>query len=182
MKKLRLNSEGKMKLFLSLALFAYSVYVTFASKNMGAWYAMLLSTFGDIAIMASRGALTGKRERTFNIGVVFFSFAHLAYVGAMFNNEITVVIAVISFIAVALITWFQPRGKTWNFIPYAIALLNSAVNAWLFSWVAGVGMILFLASDLILSICEEKSPKWQIAIWATYVPAQVFMLTAILIK
>lgn len=182
MKKLRINNEGKIKLFLSLSLFAYSLYVTFATKNMGVWYAMLLSTFGDVAIMASRGALTGRKERTFNIGVIFFSFAHLAYVGAMFNNEITVIIAVISFIAVALTTWFQPRGKTWNFIPYTVALLNAAVNAWLFSWVAGVGMLLFLASDAILSICEERSPKWQVAIWATYVPAQVMILTAILIK
>lgn len=182
MKTIQINREGSVKLTLSFALLAYAVCVTAYTKNIFAFLAMFFSTTGDIAIMASRGAVTGKKERSFNIGVCAFAFAHMCYVCAMLNNNVTMAIALISFIAVSGITLFQPMDKKWNHIPYTVAIFNNAINTWLFSWVAGVGMILFLASDLILSVCEERNPKWQIPIWATYVPAQVFLLTAILLK
>lgn len=179
---LRINKEGKVKLLLSFTLLAYALYVTAYTNNFFTFVAMLLSTIGDIAIMNSRGCLTGRKEPTFNVGVCAFSFAHMAYVCAMLNNNVTIVIALLSFSVTFVTTLFQPKGKKWNNVPYTVAIFNNAINAWLFGWVAGTGMVFFITSDLILSVCEEKSPKWQIPIWATYVPAQAFLLTALLLN
>ena len=120
-KKLRLNQEGKIKLFFSLALLILSLGVAMVTKNK----------------------------------YVFFIFLN-------FNAKI--------------------KQGIWICIPYAVCLALNAVNSWSFSTLAGIGGILFLVSDAILSVFEKKSPKWQLAIWFTYVPAQICLLTAILIN
>lgn len=177
--KLRINGEGKVKLILSLSLFVYSIIVTTITNNIGPMFAMLFSMIGDISIMASRGVLTGKKENTFDVGIVAFAFAHMCYICARDNGDIiSMAVALPIFITVFAITLFQPLGKKWNYIPYAIMILINVINAWQFNWVAGIGGILFIVSDSILSIFEEKDPKYQIAIWITYVPAQILFLTS----
>lgn len=179
--KLRINGEGKIKLFLSIALFLYSIIVTIITSNIGAMFSMLFSMIGDISIMASRGALTGKKENTFDVGIVAFAFAHMCYICARDNGDIiTMAVALPIFITVFAITLFQPLGKKWNYIPYAVMIVLNVINAWQFNWLAGVGGILFIISDSILSIFEKKEPKYQIAIWITYVPAQILFLTSFL--
>lgn len=177
----QINREGKIKLFFSLSLLLYSILVSIITKNFAAFLAMLFSSMGDICIMASRGVFCEEKRNSFKLGVASFAFAHLVYVAGM-KHEHTIAFISIAMVALVMVIYLSvTKNNNSNFVPYAICLLTSAVNSWFFSWVAGIGMILFLLSDAILSICEEKSPKWQITIWATYVPAQVFLLTAILI-
>lgn len=182
MTNLKVNQEGKVKLFLSVSVLVYSVYVSIAVNSIFPFIAMFFSSIGDIAIMASRGALTGKKENSFDWGVIAFSAAHTVYVYAM-REERTVflAIAISLFIAVLILTKIKPADKKWNYIPYTLLLFTSFANTWFFAILAGIGMVLFLSSDLILSICEEKSPKWQIPIWATYIPAQILILSSFML-
>lgn len=178
---MRINREGKIKLFFSSSLLLYSILVSIITKNFAPFLAMFFSSMGDIYIMASRGVFCEEKRNSFKPGVVSFAFAHMVYVTGM-KHEHSIVFVSIAMVALIMVIYLSvTKNNNSNFVPYAICLITSAVNAWLFSWIAGIGMILFLASDAILSICENKSPKWQIAIWATYVPAQAFLLTAILI-
>ena len=78
MKGLRINRSGIIKLTLSLALLAYSVYVAFSSNTFYAFLAMFFSTIGDCLIMKSRGTFTGKKEKgAFTCAVLAFAVAHV---------------------------------------------------------------------------------------------------------
>lgn len=181
-KLLKINREGKTKLTLSLLLVVYALFISIYDKTMEPIVIMLMSCFGDISIMASRGALTGKKENTFETGILCFSMAHFGYVSAMGRNPVCMIITMSAVVVIYVLINKRPSGDKLAYIPYTIALVTSAVNAWLFSPLAGIGMILFLISDLVLSIFENKDPKWQIVIWVTYVSAQICMLTAILLQ
>lgn len=182
MTKLNVNREGKIKLFFSLAVLVGSVYVSISKQNILPFVAMFFASIGDTAIMASRGALTGKKEKTFDYGVVAFAASHAVYIYAMGKRPVFVVISIVLFIAVVILTKIKPENAKWHFIPYTLILFTSCANAWLFAIMAGIGMVLFLLSDLILSIFEEKNPKWQIPIWVTYIPAQILMQIALLLE
>ena len=182
MTKLKVNREGKIKLALSFAVVIYALYVSIADKSMDAIVTMLLSCAGDINIMASSGALTGIKENSFNSGVMCFALAHFGYVSAMGKNPLCMGITMTACVLIYICINLRPSDDKLLYIPYAIAILTSAINAWLFSYIAGIGMVLFLISDIVLSIFEDKNPKWQIVIWATYIPAQVLMLTAVLLN
>lgn len=178
---MKINREGKIKLFLSFALLGYSFLVSVITKNFLAFLAMFFSTSGDIYIMASRGVFCEQKKNSFKLGVVAFAFAHIIYIMAM-QNEHSIAFVTISMTALFMVICLTVlKDNNSNFIPYAICIIVNAINAFLFSWIAVAGMVLFLTSDAILSICEKKSSKWQIAIWATYVPAQVLILTSILL-
>lgn len=181
-KRFNINQEGKIKLFLTFSLLAYSIYITILTKNFDVLSCMIFSTLGDICIMSSRGAVTGKNEKTFGLGVILFSIAHMEYILVMQSTRYIPIIAMVSVCLVIIISTMQKEGAKLNYIPYTVILFCNAINAWFYAPLAGIGMLFFLASDLILSICENRSPKWQIAIWATYVPAQILLLTAILIS
>lgn len=184
-KKLRLNQEGKIKLLFSLALLIFSLGVAMVAKNKYIFLAMLCSSAGDILIMSSRGCITGKKENQFENGVIAFAMAHLAYMVAMPTelSDTCLYIAIWCFVLIIFLN-FNAKIKQgiWICIPYAVCLALNAVNSWSFSTFAGIGGILFLVSDAILSVFEKKSPKWQLAIWVTYVPAQICLLTANLIN
>lgn len=180
MNKLKINREGKSKLIASLSLVVYAFVVTLISKNVGAIIVMILSFFGDVCIMAKRGALTGKKENTFDLGVMFFGFAHLGYIITMGHRPVCIIIATIACIFICILMKVKPNSKL-IYIPYAIVLFTCAINAWFFLYIAGIGMILFLLSDGVLSLFEDKAPGYQILIWVLYVPAQYLMLTSILI-
>ena len=180
--KLNVNREGKIKLILSLLVLAGSVYVAIAKQNILPFIAMFFSSIGDINIMASRGALTGKKEKTFDWGVVAFAAAHAVYIYAMGKRPVFVVISIVLFVAVLILTIIKPENAKWHFIPYTLILFTSLINSWLFAIIAGIGMVLFLLSDLTLSIFEEKGPKWQIPIWVEYIPAQILMQLALLLE
>lgn len=182
MTKLKVNREGKTKLSLSFSVVIYALIVTIITRNWEAILIMLLACAGDINIMASRGALTGKKENTFNSGVMCFALAHFGYVSAMGRNPLCMGITMTACVLIYMCINLRPSDDKLLYIPYGIAIITNAVNAWNFSYIAGIGMILFVISDIVLSIFEEKNPKWQIVIWATYIPAQVLMLTAILLN
>lgn len=181
-KNLRLNQEGKVKLGFSFALLIFSLGVTLATKNKYVFLAMLCSSAGDILIMSSRGCF-GKKENQFENGVIAFAMAHLAYMVAMptYLSDTCLYIALWCFVLIIFLN-FNAKIKQgiWICIPYAVCLALNAVNSWSYGTLAGIGGTLFLVSDAILSVFEKKNPKWQIAIWVTYVPAQICLLTAIL--
>lgn len=182
-KLLKINREGKTKLTLSLLLVGYALFISIYTKTIEPIVIMLISCFGDINIMASRGALTGKKEENaFENGILCFSLAHFGYVSVMGRNPTCMIITMSAVVVIYALINKRPSGDKLAYIPYTIALVTSAVNAWHFSYIAGIGMILFLISDLVLSIFEDKDPKWQIVIWVTYVPAQILMLTALLLN
>ena len=185
MKRLRINREGMVKEFLSLALVIFAIYVAITTKNLFAFFFFSFSNLGDTSIMASRGTFSGKKKNTFTLGVVFFAMAHVFYILAM-KTQYSIILGKVDLIlcifVIILSIYPSARNDKLNFIPYAVCLIINVFNACMFSIIAGIGGFLFLASDGILSICEERNPKWQIAIWATYVPAQILLLTSILME
>lgn len=180
-----INREGKVKLFLSLSLLAYASYTAHMANNMSVIFAMLLSTIGDIFIMESRGVFEEQKRDSFTLGVIAFALAHLFYIIAIetkYSNYIAAGTIILVLITMYLAVAKKTRDTKACFIPYALCILSNAVNSWIFGLIAGLGMTLFIASDVILSLTEERNPKWQIAIWATYVPAQALLITSILLK
>ena len=187
MKKVaRITNEGKIKLSFSIALFIYSAIVVLLGGAKFALPAMICSTLGDIYIMASRGVFTERlnAKEDFSEGVFSFACAHMAYIIAMptEKSEYCFKIALICTVILAILKVnFKIRSSKIFCVPYAVCLIASVLNAYEYGILAAIGGTLFLLSDGILALFEEKDPKWQIAIWATYVPAQVCLLTAILI-
>lgn len=182
MNKLQINREGKIKLIFSLSAVCFSVYVSIVNKSLDAITAMTFSFIGDVCIMASRGALTGKKENTFNLGVMSFAFAHFIYVSAMGGRSIFILITMSSCIVIYGLINLKLKNDKLIYIPYTVSLLTSTINAWMYSVISGIGMILFLSSDGVLSIFEKKGIMYQIIIWVLYIPAQYLMLTALLLN
>ena len=187
MKKVaRITNEGKIKLSFSSALFIYSAIVVLLGGAKFALPAMICSAIGDIYIMASRGVFLDRNttKNDFSEGVFSFACAHVAYIIAMptEKSEYCFKIALICTIILAI---FKINSKIANSkmfcVPYAVCLIASVVNSYEYGTLAAIGGTLFLLSDGILALFEEKGPKWQITIWATYVPAQICLLTAILL-
>lgn len=187
--KLKINLEGRLKLFFSLSLLVYATVVAYNVKNFLIATAMLSSTGGDIAIMASRGVFNDVRyKNSFHMGVIMFAVAHCLYITSMDNDhspEIGVV-AVISMLGVIMLAWLatEKGGKSELLMMacYAIPLIANAINSWHFNRIAGIGGIFFIVSDAILGLFEKKNPKWQIAIWVTYVTAQICLISSFIIK
>ena len=190
MSKLRLNvnTEGKVKLSLSISLVIYSIIVAILNNAILAIMAMSSGSFGDISIMASRGCLTNRNEDTFNVGVMAFALQHIFYILQM-QTEYSETFFIATMIIFLIMLGIMKIAKTQKDVPlcilYAIIIILNAINAFNFSWIAALGMSLFLVSDIILAISkmlDKRSITWQVAIWITYVPAQICMLTAILLK
>ena len=181
--RIKINNEGKIKLLLTFSLLAYSICVSIKKSDIGALSFMLFATIADICIMASRGAVTGRKEKeAFNLGIILFTVVHFICSYIMQTEIIYNIICVAALYVVPIAVWLKPPLDKIAYIPYGIALVSNTINAWHFSIIAGIGATLFVISDAVLAICEERSPKWQILIWATYVPAQILLLTAILLS
>jgi len=181
------KTEGWIKLTLTIALSVYSLIIANITNNVGIFIAMFFSTGGDISIMASRDALgTGKDKNKFIKGVVFFAWAHFMYLLSMESIESKAWVVIIGFqLLVVLIICFISYGMDLESdmilnVFYALCIFLATINAWIFSLLAGIGYLLFVTSDIILVIKEEKEPIWQIPIWAFYVAGQICIITSFL--
>ena len=188
-RKMNMTTEGKVKMLLSVLLLVFALIVSGICKNIFIFFAMFFSSMGDFAIASSRGAIyrEKKSKSDFYTGVSAFAFAHLVYVISMLHFKIEMPVFIKIIIGILAVSSFIAyfMGETNNehcTIPYAICLLSTCCVAFKFSIITGIGYILFLVSDLILALFEEKNQKWQYAIWGTYVPAQAVILTSFLLK
>lgn len=185
-KRLIQNAEGATKLSLTFLLLAYSLIAAIVTKNLLIFLAMFLSTIGDIFIMTSRGALTvlvGKREKQFQNGVVAFGMSHLVYIATL-RTEFSIKLFWIA-VPVVIILLFIRIFSTYDLqlmATYAVVILMNLANSIDYSWYAAAGVALFIVSDSILAICEKRNPRWQIAIWVTYVSAQVLLITSTILN
>lgn len=178
---IRINKEGKIKLFLTISLLIYSAIVTGITEIYIVMLPMLASTIGDISIMSSRGCCTGKKEKSFEYGIIAFGAAHLLYI-AMMPTKISLKLLLIAVPLYAIAAWFAINKKrTLASVFYALIIILNFINSILFHPLAMVGMIFFIISDILLAIFEDKNPKWQIAIWVTYVIAQICIITTFLL-
>lgn len=182
MSKLRINAEGRIKLFFSLSLFVYSIYISVTTEHHLIFLPMLASTFGDTSIMASRGCLgpAYHDKDLFKLGIVSFALAHILYMLDMPTKADTV-IQLITIILIFIVAGTSRLNKTIPSAFYALVLILAFINAILFNWLTAVGYALFIISDGILAIFEEKNPKWQIPIWVFYVSAQICILSSFLL-
>lgn len=185
---IKVNTEGKVKLILSFSLLIYSVVVGIITENIFVFPAMMLSTLGDISIMSYRKVFYSEGKEYFVNGVLFFALAHYCYLICMetkYTVPNVIIATILLFIVVLIFTFVKEKRSDVISVPYALVLLVNVFNALNFGLLAGIGGLLFLASDSILSIGEKKKAEgiaWQWAIWLTYVPAQALLLTAILLK
>ena len=188
----RIQLEGIVKFTLSIMVLIFSVVTAVKTGNVLVALAMAASTAGDINIMNSRGCfLTEKNKKYFSWGMISFAVAHFFYTLAMDNNNWTYLVGIefSAMLVVIIAIWvfskkegFDPLENKAIQFTYAACIVLAAIGAVLFNWLTAVGYALFIASDLILSKCEYKDAKWQIAIWATYIPAQICIITSFLIK
>ena len=182
MSKLRINAEGRIKLFFSLSLFIYSIFISVITEYHLIFLPMLGSTFGDSFIMASRGCL-GKAyhdKDLFKLGIVSFALAHILYMINM-PTETGNILPLITLLLVFVVAGTSRLNKTIPSAVYAIVLILAFINAIFFNWLAAIGYALFIISDGILAIFEEKNPKWQIPIWVFYVSGQACILSSFLL-
>lgn len=135
--------------------------------------------------MSSRNALgTGKDKTQFTKGVIFFAFAHFIYLLSMEVTKGWSVIVGLQLILLVLICIIaygtKLESNTLLNICYAICILLATINAWRFHWLAGIGYVLFIISDIILIIKEDKEPWWQIPIWLFYLLGQICIISSFL--
>lgn len=180
------NTEGAIKLSLTTLLLIYSLVIAIVTKNLLIFLAMLLSTKGDIFIMTSRGCLAiieGEENKQFEKGVVEFGMSHLVYIATL-ETEFSMKLfwLAVPIVVILICLRFISNYELQLMATYAVILLMNFANSIDYSWVAAVGAGLFIVSDGILAICEKRNPKWQIAIWATYVPAQILLITSTILK
>ena len=186
----KITLEGKLKLSFTLLLFIYSIVVSFVSGTIAPAICMGLSTIGDIFMMKRRNVFHNKNKGDFKFAVLSFGVSHLMYVEAMntkFKDPImtTMVIMILSYMIVNYLTDINKECKKAFIIPfYAVILILSAVNTYFFNTVAFIGGILFFISDTFIGIFGLKKVDnlgTNLAVWITYVPAQILMLTSFLI-
>ena len=158
--------------------------------TIGPAICMGLSTIGDIFMMKRKNVFYNKKKNDFKFAVLSFGVAHLAYVIFMDTEAKDVImtlmlIILFVYILVNYILGLNEEGKKTFIIPfYAVILILSAVNTGFFNTVALIGGILFFISDSFIGIFGLKKIDnlgTTLAIWVTYVPAQVLMLTSFLI-
>lgn len=189
---MKVKRRGVIKILLSGTLLLYAIVTSILTRNLLVAVAMLSSTIGDIFLMSNKGDLgfEPQKSESLEMGICAFACAHLAYILAM-RTEKFFISALISGIAICAMTIIHiaPEKKKDQeqkahyilYELYAICILANAANAWMYSLIAGIGMTLFLISDIVVCISIGKNPKWQLITWTTYVPAQALLITATLI-
>lgn len=188
MNKLRMNLEGRIKLSLSLALLIYSIVGAILCNNIIICIAMLLSSVGDICLLINRGCLTEQKKNTFNYGVWAFQLSHIVYILEMpskYSKNLIIIILILLLTSIIIDRTFKNSKEAYICTSYAVILVFSIVNALNFSLLATFGMGLFIISDSILGICKivgKRNMGCEIAIWTTYVLAQICLLTTIIIN
>ena len=185
----KVTTEGKIKITLSLMLVVYSAIVSMIT-GIFVFLPMALSWGGDLALMKKRNCFYNKADADFKMGVFFFMLAHMFYAMRMeteINHFIVIAMGVIAIIVSNILADIvRIKGnKDIVIIPfYAIVLILSVVNTFFFNKMAFAGGILFFISDSLIGLfmlLKNEGYGAQVAIWATYVPAQILMLTSFII-
>ena len=180
--KVRLTNEGKIKLLLSVSLLLYASVISIINRNLYAFLPMLWSTIGDICIMSSRGCIFGKEKtNTFKCGIISFAFAHMTYIAVMQTKISLTFFFIAALLFIFIVITAIKCNKVVPSAIYAIILILNFINSIFFDVLAVVGLASFIISDAILAKYEEENERWQILIWATYVFAQICILTSLLI-
>lgn len=184
----RVTSEGIIKLAFTFSLSVFAIIVSFIIKEpFIAAVPMFFSTSGDIWLMKKRNCFYNKTEFDFSFGVMCFMVAHLFYARQM-QTEVLNVIQLIMVVLISIYVstvFIAGINKVTVIVPiYAIVLILSVVNTFFFNKVAFIGGLLFFISDSLIGIFMllKKDSNWiQFAIWATYVPAQILMITSLML-
>jgi len=167
---------------LPVALFTLAAYVEAAPLLLVA--ALALSALGDLA-------LSRPGERAFLAGMVAFACAHLAYIALMLARgsdlqmSLWPLILPLLLIGASTEWWLRPHTDDlkWPVRGYVVIILVMGIIALglpQIRWIALWGAMLFVVSDLILSIetfvLDQDDPrrKWAgKAVWITYISAQI---------
>lgn len=180
--KIRLTNEGKIKLVLSLSLMVYASIISIINRNFNAILPMLWSMIGDICIMSSRGCIFGgKKTNTFKFGIISFAVAHMTYIAVMQTKFSLTFFFISAFLFIFIMVTSLKCNKTVPSAIYAIILIMNFINSIFFDVLAVVGLASFIISDAVLAKYEEENERWQILIWATYVFAQICILTSLVL-
>ena len=183
------NKEGKIKTFLTLSLLGYSIIISCLTSNVLPFIAMFFSTCGDFSIMNYRGCarytLDTRVANGLEIGMICFAVGHMSYMAKNMTIYFKTLLAIYSIAFVLLVlSVFCFKLQNLSAALYAVILLLNVFNSFNCSILAAIGGCLFLSSDIILGVCDLKklnAVKWQVAIWVTYVLAQICLLTSTLI-
>lgn len=186
--RLKVNQEGIIKLSITLLLLIFSGIVALISKNGVVAIAMCGASLGDIFLMAKRGCLTGKMEKTFVCGIISFAGSHLFYLSAMkeakFAEELVWPMLIL-FIVIMIMEGVSVKSTAVICVPYGIMLVINLINAIYFNSIAIIGMILFIISDASIVFFEIKKAKKQLVrdviVWGTYIPAQICLISSFLL-
>lgn len=145
---------------------------------------LVLGWFGDIALL-------GRGTRSFLVGLALFLIGHLSYI-LWFGRHVdatvlidlwwTIVPALAVLLGVGMLLWHRAGELRLPAIVYSLVLIVSVLttaaavrSGWDRGLLALAGASLFLVSDAILGI-REFTPwigRAQVAVMATYIPAQV---------
>lgn len=180
--KLRITTEGKIKLPISLALVVYSI-VTSSITGILIVTAMLPSFGGDFFLMKNGNCFYNKTAWDFRLGVFFFMLSHVCYARLMVTEISQTILSimgcVIGVYLIAIILGL--KHKLVVSAIYVGVLVLSVVNTFYFNTMAFVGGMLFLVSDFaigIFDIIHKKNLLREIVVWGTYVPAQILMMSS----
>lgn len=184
--KLRITLEGKIKLPISLALLVYSIIVSGLTGTMVAM-TMLMSFAGDVLLMKHGNCFYNKAPKDFAFGVLMFMASHAGYAKLMNTTEneniLSIMLCIGALYLIALLLGLE--NKVVISAIYVMVLILSVINTYYYNTMAFIGGLLFLISDFaigIFDIIRNRSLLRHIAVWGTYVPAQILMMTSFFIK
>lgn len=170
-----MRTGAKTLSVLLLALAAYALG--------GPWIlvlALILSAVGDFA-------LSREGEGVFLLGMGAFAAAHVVYIAMLWPaSPVWWIAALVILLALSTEAWLAPNtgDLKWPVRGYVVVITVMAVlatgNA---SWLILIGALVFMLSDLILSIelfvlPEGHPARWYAskAVWITYFAAQSLLM------
>ena len=187
MKKIRINTEGKIKASLSLLLFFYACVVGVIVNNITIILAMYFSVVGDILLLVNRGCFNEEKKETFNYGILAFSMSHLVYMYAMITGLLSNIFIGIAFglmIVLSILVRSKNKSRIVIFSVYGIIIILNFLNSFNFSIIAAIGMFWFILYDITVAaskIRQKRTMTSQFIIWITYIFAQICVLTSFLL-
>lgn len=183
--KRKVTLEGSVKLPLSLALVAYSIFVSSWTGTIVV-IAMLMSFCGDIYLLKHGNCFYNKGDNDLNAGMFAFMMSHILYANLMETSASKVIILIMSVVAtaytIAIVSGLKNKIALTAF--YVVVLFLSVINTFFFNTIAFTGGMLFLVSDFLIGLFDlmhDRSFKRHLLVWGTYIPAQILMLSSFLI-
>ena len=206
MKELLRNFPRNFWISAAMSLFALILFAAFPSAHRGlALTAMLLSSFGDLALMNFRGFFSRAFRNAFVTGGILFMIAHLFYAAAftvlLYGQGsraslpgIGAALALGAILYVSLIIMARHRGclrrkKALLLLLYAAFEFADCTAVFTACFALGidrpqylagaVGIVLFIASDYFIGMDEVAGDRSLTKyIWLFYTSGQILMLLA----